>query len=159
MFLFKESGRLGNQLFQYAALKTLSKSDQRLILYGFEDLQSAFDGIDAIFVNSRTTRLKRAIYNRLYLYAEKYLRENIFDRLIESKVEPKGILSPGLTDRLTFVEKSFFQSETFFDQKVIASLRLKPELLDKAQDTLGSVPEGKVPIFVHIRRGDRKSVV
>jgi len=152
--IFKESGRLGNQLFQYAALKTFCKSDQRLILYGFDSLQSAFDGIDAIVVNSNTSRLERSFYKIIYRYADKLSKKGFFHRLKESKVEPKFILGSGLASHLTFVEESYCQSEVFFDKKVITSLKLKPDLLNKAQGTLASLPEGKVPIFVHIRRGD-----
>lgn len=49
----------------------------------------------------------------------------------------------------------YFQGESFFDPKVITSLTLKPELLAYAQKILNDeVPDGKIPIFVHIRRGD-----
>ena len=48
MIISKGSGRLGNQLFQYAALRTLCEQNEKLVLLlGFDDLQKAFDGINA----------------------------------------------------------------------------------------------------------------
>lgn len=55
MIVMVESGRLGNQLFQYLALTSVARADERIVLIGFDQLQATFTGIDAEFkpVNSR----------------------------------------------------------------------------------------------------------
>lgn len=154
MLIFKESGRLGNQLFQYAALKTLRPEENELILLGFEALQSVFDGIDAKVVNSDSSRLERSLYYRLYHYSASLARKGIVSEIRESRDSPKLIESRGLLKNVHFVEESYFQGEAFFDSSSITSLSLKPELLDSAKRIIELTAQGKTPIFIHIRRGD-----
>lgn len=154
VFLFKESGRLGNQLFQYAALKTLCPKDKKLVLLGFESLQSVFDGISATTINSTSPRFERSFYYRLYGYANSWPQKQWFSRLKESKSQPKIINSPGFSSQLSFIEESYFQSESFFTPEAIQSLYLKPKLLSQAQELLKVLVSDKIPIFIHIRRGD-----
>lgn len=154
MLIFKESGRLGNQIFQYAALKTLCKNGETLVILGFEDLQTAFNGIDAKIINSHSPRWERSLYYRLYRIGESLSQKKIVTRIEESKELPQVIYNRGLLKRLVFVAESYFQSEPFFKREVITSLTLKPQLLASAQKLLNRITNGKIPIFVHIRRGD-----
>jgi hypothetical protein len=61
MLIFKESGRLGNQIFQYAALRSLCEEKEKLFLLGFNDLKLTFNGIDAKIININNSRLYREI--------------------------------------------------------------------------------------------------
>lgn len=82
MIIFKELGRLGNQLFQYSALKTLCQHDENLILFGFEELQTAFDGIDATIINLHTPRIQRSLYCRFYKIADNLSKKKLFLQLM-----------------------------------------------------------------------------
>ncbi|MBT4927482.1 hypothetical protein HON17_04635 [bacterium] len=46
MIIFFEKGQLGNQILQYTALKEIYPND-RLVLFGFKDLEKTFKNIDA----------------------------------------------------------------------------------------------------------------
>ncbi|MGG6239027.1 alpha-1,2-fucosyltransferase [Nodosilinea sp. AN01ver1] len=154
MYLFKESGRLGNQLFQYSALKTLCGNSKGLALLGFKELQAMCDGIDAVVVNSNSPKRTKTFYSLLYKYTDTWSQKGIFPRVKESKGFPKVIHTPGLFNQITFVEKSYFQSEAFFNPNVLEPLRLKSKLLDQAKKLLHTCSPERAPIFVHIRRGD-----
>ena len=136
MFLFKESGRLGNQLFQYAALKTLCGNTKRLVLLGFKELQAICDEIDAVVINANTPKITRSFYFRLYKYADEWSQKGVFPRVKESKEFSQTIHAPGIFHQINFVEESYFQSEDFFDPGVLQSLKLKPKLLTQAQELL-----------------------
>ena len=43
MLIFFAAGRLGNQIFQYAFLKTITKKDETLIIYNFDSIIDVFD--------------------------------------------------------------------------------------------------------------------
>lgn len=154
MLIFQQSGRLGNQIFQYAALKTLCQDREKLVLLGFEALQTAFDGVDAKIINAHSPRLERSLYYRLYGIADFLSQKHIITRIKESKKSPEISYNSGLFKQIIFVEESFFQSESFFNLEAVSSLTLKPELLASAQQLLNTLAQEKVPIFVHIRRGD-----
>lgn len=154
MIVFNHSGRLGNQIFQYAGLKTLAQTDEKLLLLGFEDLQSIFEGIDAIIINSNSSKLERAFCFRLYSYAQRLARRNLISSIKESDENPVLISDPGIFRGITFVGKSYFQSESFFAPEAIHSLTLKPELLISTQQLINNVAQDNTPIFIHIRRGD-----
>jgi len=154
VFIFKESGRLGNQLFQYAALRTLCPKEQQLILLGFEALQLVFYGVNAKIINGGSSKLERSLYYRFYQYADTLSQKGIFSRIRESSESPSIHESKGLLKTVKFVEKSYFQSESCFDLNSIESLLLKPELLNSAKKVIEASTKGKTPIFIHVRRGD-----
>jgi Glycosyl transferase family 11 len=157
MLIFKESGRLGNQIFQYAALKSICNEKELLLMLGFEDLQSLFDGIDAKIVNSANSISERAIYSKLYyplidIVSKKGLISRIYeDNLSDSYtlVQKKGVI-----ESIKFVQESFFQNEYSFREEVIKSLVFKNNLVTRAKDLVDTVAASKTCIFVHIRRGD-----
>jgi hypothetical protein len=156
VLVFRESGRLGNQLFQYAALRTLCQQSEKLILLGFYELQSMFDGIDASIINAYSPKIERLFYHRLYRLASSLSQNNIIARISESSesINPKIIYTPGLFNKIAFIETSYFQSETLFDMTSISSMRFKHEILDSTKATLNAIAQKNIPIFVHVRRGD-----
>lgn len=154
MILLKESGRLGNQLFQYAALQTLRHEQEELVLLGFEILQEAFNGIDARIVNTQSSRWERLLYHRIYRIADSLSQRNVLTRIKESKNSPEILLNQGMISKFSFVEESYFQGETYFCPEAISDLSLKPEILTYARNVLNTIVQDKTPVFVHIRRGD-----
>ena len=43
MIIFLADVRLGKQIFQYFFLKTIRKNNEKIIVYGFEDLKEVFE--------------------------------------------------------------------------------------------------------------------
>jgi hypothetical protein len=174
MFIFQNSGRLGNQIFQYVALRTLCDPQEQLVLLGFEDLQSIFEGIDAKVINLSSPKIERAFYRRLYRVADYLSRKNILCQIFEydeggrvAEYNTTGQIyehnkafehlltrTPGLLNSIKFVRKSYFQSESAFQKSVVNSLLFKDSILSLTQSTLSSFPKSCTYIFVHIRRGD-----
>jgi hypothetical protein len=156
MIIFIEYGRLGNQLFQYAALKTIGKEEQ-LYLIGFDSLSSLFDGIETKFPlqnNSFICRSLKKIRPNL-----NHLLENIrlFKYLKEHSSENKRYIEvqSGLIPQIKYCGTLFCQSEDFFDPSVIDNLKIKSHFLQKAKEKLDPIySHNKTPIFVHVRRGD-----
>lgn len=154
MLIFKESGRLGNQLFQYACVRSLSKPNEQIVLLGFKSLKETFDGIEAEVFDSKTKNLQSFFLYKFY-GSINFLSENrFFSRLSELKDAPQVKQTRGLVDSLAVVQESFFQGESFFDFGVIKSLHIKKDLLMQAQQIINDVTKSKIPIFIHIRRGD-----
>jgi len=156
MLIFQESGRLGNQIFQYAALRSLCKENETLLLLGFSELQSVFDGIEAKIINQKTRRIVRGIYYRIYRRGYDLTKLKITSKLYESVSSKHREINYkyGLISNFIIVENSYFQGENFFKSEYIKSLSIKPELVADAQQKIDALTQGKIPIFVHVRRGD-----
>ena len=153
MLFFRENGRLGNQIFQYAALRTLCAEKEKLVLLGFEELQTTFDGIDAQIINSRSSKAERYLHYRLF----SFMSQNVlFTRIQESEDSTRPTIKhhSGLFKKVKIIEEAFFQNETLFRADVINSLVVNSTLLERAKYLLREVVREAVPVFVHIRRGD-----
>ncbi|MEA5452265.1 alpha-1,2-fucosyltransferase [Leptolyngbya sp. CCNP1308] len=154
MIIFNQSGRLGNQLFQYAGLKTLGQTNETLVLLGFEALQSTFNGIEAKIINTRSSKVERYLSYRFYEWANYLSQKNIIQRVKQAKASINLFYNSSLLKTITVVEQNYFQSESFFDPSIVKSLVLKPELLAFAKQSLEQLPLRRIPIYVHVRRGD-----
>lgn len=154
MIIFREDGRLGNQLFQYLALRTICRDREIIILLGFEALQSVFDSIEAKIINQHSPRLERYFFYRLYELTDKLSSIGVFSRIEESKQLQEAVIRLGLTKKIKFSGKTYFQGEKFFDLEIVQSLKIRSVLLNQAKRLIQEVADGRSPIFVHIRRGD-----
>ena len=157
MVVFIESGRLGNQLFQYAALRALALDrGERVVLLGFSELADVFDGVEATIIARPSIAIRGLMRFRGTIDA--LFTRMPFVGLISSvpgepkralKIRAAGIggLSYGLLD--------WFDSGGSFTPESIASLQVKPALLDWAREMLARAENGPRPrVFVHVRRGD-----
>ena len=52
MLIFLGDGRIGNQIFQYAFLKTIQDNKEKIIVSGFEELKEVFEINDFINFNN-----------------------------------------------------------------------------------------------------------
>ncbi len=156
MLIFQESGRLGNQIFQYAALRSLCRDNETLLLLGFNELASVFDKINAKIINAHSPKLERGLYSRIYRCLDYVSYRGIISRVSEKDKLNKYelIQTRGIFDSIKFVEQSFFQTETLPCQNSISSLLFKDSLLDRTKYTLESISPLNAKIFIHIRRGD-----
>ncbi|MEM6338709.1 MAG: alpha-1,2-fucosyltransferase [Pseudomonadota bacterium] len=156
MIIFIEYGRLGNQLFQYAALKSLAK-DEKLYFIGFDDFKSTFDGHEAKFLIQRGTFIYRLLVFFLpqlntFLWKIPIFRV-IKQKLVENEMSVE--VKSGFINSVSYCCTSSFQSEKIFSPNVITHLKIKSDLLNKVKDQIHNLNcANQKLIFVHIRRGD-----
>ena len=165
MIIFLADGRLGNQIFQYAFLKTIQKNNEKIVVSGFEDLKEVFEIDDIVFLNKKNRWIRGFLFRIckpiFHFLADKNIissisvnHEQVLDkyrREATSFTESKGFFS-----FITFVKLGFFQSEKFFDENIVKELKIKNKYLEEADEFLNFIPENSNKIFIHIRRGDYK---
>jgi len=160
MVIFFANGRLGNQLFQYCALRNLPHADP-IIAFGMDSLSQHFDG-HCLMGDSATSRLIRKMFQRLGPQRLGSLARRIRlltlaeERALEGQITFS--ITPGIVKRLAFVPTSYFQAENLVSNRSVGALKLKRNIVDCAAsklDRLGCSREKLV--FIHIRRGDYES--
>jgi hypothetical protein len=158
MIFYISDGRLGNQLFQYAFLKSFANKNENIFVFNMHQFcQSVgFGNINfkvitlgkygLFFLRSLIKPLILKIFVRSKLVG--YVKQD------RSKISalPSYQVSKGLLP-ITLVESDFFQSEIFFKPDSL-DLTIKKEYIIKARDFISSIPEEFIKIFVHVRRGD-----
>lgn len=158
MIIFFENGRVGNQLFQYCALRKLQKNGA-LYLVGMKSLKSMFDSVDS----AGATSLEKIFERLISLMGIKVVGGGLAKRLrligfIKAQSglpEPKIVLKKGLFRNVFFCDTSFFQSEESVGESIAGKLQLKPQLLMQATNVFMTFPKDRTEtFFVHIRRGD-----
>jgi hypothetical protein len=157
MLLFIESGRLGNQLFQYAALRTIRAEGERLVLVGFDALQGVFENLDASFpVSSRSNLLK--VFHRIRPGFERFMGHQTLVGIVGERFSGGRCqleITPGRMARLRYCRIAYFQSDSLFADAVVAGLRMRGELVRQANERLAATQsKGRHKVFVHVRRGD-----
>lgn len=167
MIIFFSEGRLGNQLFQYAFLKTIQKENERIVVFGFDEFLNVFDVFDDTLVNiPKKKYITRAYYKIIRPILYKTADLKIISK-IQVKYEYFGQYRrestefsryKGIFDKILLVKTAFFQSERFFNPKVIHNIRIKHIWEEKAVNFLkenGII--GKYKVFVHLRIRDYKN--
>lgn len=153
MILSVERGRLGNQLFQYSALKSLAREGERLVLVGYRELEGLVELRNVIRLE-----IERDLFSRVCLRSAVGLlsllaRVKIFGS-IENDAEVPGrhsVRRDGLLP--VFVSlRSYFQEPQFVDDQR-DDLCIKESLLRQADAVLANHLDQKV-VLVHVRRGD-----
>jgi hypothetical protein len=153
MHVFLEHGRLGNQLFQYSAVRSMSSADERVVLVGFDALRQAMDGVDATFVAPYSSLLGTMVRRNLKRIDRIVPRiPGVGLRWEESEGmvgQRKGLLP------VSYVRSGFFQSDSYISSDAVASLRPRSDHLARAREFLADrIGPGTDIAFVHIRRGD-----
>lgn len=155
MIAMVESGRLGNQIFQYAALRSVAKRRETLLLLGFDQLRSTFDGVDARFVTISTSPLRHLAtldYGRLGRVAAVLPGVGMIDEdeVAHARRETRAAWA--------VARPSWFQSAGVLQSRALASLSVKRPFVDRARAFLSDV--GMHPsstAFVHVRAGDYRT--
>jgi hypothetical protein len=155
MLIFLESGRLGNQIFQYAALRSIASEKERLILIGFEDFKQTLEGFDAIFICTRKSFLFKFL-TRYRIQIEKVIkRQSLFGLVYENQDKDKlSIVKKRGLININYTLMSFFQSQNSFDPKIIENISINSKLVYRANRIINNFDISKKKVFVHIRRGD-----
>jgi len=149
--VFPASGRLGNQLFQYSALRSFTTAEQRLVLVDFDDLASTFAGIDAELRSTASAR------DRMHL--------RFFHRARHLVASPLGLITqdpathlPRWTVRGSVATvRGYYQRDHEGHAEHVGALRFRPEVAAAADAFLAARLPGRAgaPLaFVHVRRGD-----
>ena len=157
MIIARSAGRLGNQLFVYAALRKLNTRRETLVVVGFDELVQNFpEGLS----DSRHIPLPRKHWWRWDL-GEKILKSLGFLRLASfvalNSAERRLDTSRGILP-LALFNGGWCQDEGLIDPDIIHALiqaDASPALRGRAGEE-GALPmSGDNPVFfIHIRRGD-----
>ena len=155
MIIFLESGRLGNQIFQYAALRSITSEKERLILIGFNDLKQSLEGFDAIFLYNHTSFLFRFM-TRYRVHIEKIIKlQSLFGVIYENYEKNKiSIVKKRGLFNINYCLMSFFQSQNSFNPKILENISINANLIDSTNRTIINFGISKKKVFVHIRRCD-----
>ncbi|WP_175628261.1 alpha-1,2-fucosyltransferase [Thioalkalivibrio denitrificans] len=156
MIILFESGRLGNQLFQYAALRKLYP-DEKLIFLGGEDLGNLLLDCEASFIE-RSRFPKWLPIGFLQRSFSSFAKMRLVNCIQEVRDGSGYSIQQniGLMPRLYFLQTSYFQHRSIIEQ-ITPRLRIRPALLSEARQWLRGQnleDERHKLIFVHIRRGD-----
>jgi len=144
----RASGRLGNQLSQYVALRAAVGPDARLLLMRFSALQEACDGVEASFLPSGPN------VSRAYTVIRAMARRTavpFLSTVTEENAVPK--VPPGT--RLVLTEEIYAQNGRNLESLELGSLRPRQNHDREASAYLTQVlMPGEHPVFVHLRLSD-----
>jgi len=158
MIIFFAGGGLGNQIFQYAFLKTIAKENELIVSTNMKQLVNTFELKNR---NFKQITLNRPLRKLIYSYFKPY----ILDTLVKLKLigyikqdKNKKLFLPNFISKkgffpVTLVETHYFQSEVFFDKNAL-NIKIKERFILQAKSILDSIPITQTKVFVHVRRGD-----
>lgn len=140
-----EYGRLGNQLFQYAALKGIAK--KKGLTPVIPDLTSKVWHGQRCLLNEFDISCEVEVENRSAFSAEVY------------EPFPVGYYHPQVEEQVRdgVSLKGFFQNTMYFsniEDEIKQELLPKQQYLDDAKAYIESIREGREVVSLHLRRGD-----
>ena len=158
MVIFFESGRLGNQLFQYCVLRKIEPG-KPLFLLGLQSLKSMFVGIDCAGETACDRLMERLLCTSMGVRVLDTLsrRLGIIGWIVERRTEAHTNMQmrKGIIPNIYFCAESYWQSEELIENQVAASIQLAPELKGRALQLMKEMfGDGRMSFFVHVRRGD-----
>lgn len=155
MIIIFENGRLGNQLFQYAALKDLFPN-QQLVFFGCEDLRIVLSSFDSKIISCK--KLPSVFILPISYLFGLISSLKIIGRIREVKADSiyKIEKRRGILLNLYLLDSSFFQHQDVI-KKINPDFHLRQELIIEAKKWLDDQDIFPTPcelVFVHIRRCD-----
>jgi len=156
MIVMVESGSLGNQIFQYLALEGIRKTNERMLLFGFDQLKATLNlPSQANFVHIQTNALK-------HLYSLDYNRVGRFQRKLRAfqvvGEDTSGVVNVPKESRLRLVEPSWFQNPAVFQSPISQGIEIKSEILEHSLTAFESIGfDPQETIVLHIRAGDYRT--
>lgn len=155
MIILFENGRLGNQLFQYNALKILFKN-HRLILFGFEDLALLLGKIDALRISKFFfADLIFLIVSKLFYFLARLCIFGLIREIRDGDAYSISVRR-GLLLWVFIVEDCYFQDASIV-KLLKPDINLKEILITQARCWLLGLVDDLTShqlVFVHVRRGD-----
>ncbi len=153
MVIFFEWGRLGNQLFQYCAMRAFDPTGS-ILAFGLDDLKHHFPSValSPLSVSNRIGLFARAAYHFIRLIS--YLRLIGTVDEAHSVEGPRFVATRGLLRRVHYF-RGLYQTPWIATSIAVRELRLSDSLRKFADKTLASLPgDAQDRYFVHVRRGD-----
>jgi hypothetical protein len=153
LVIFFESGRLGNQLLQYAVLRDLF-ADHRLVFFGCDSLRKAVRCERTWFIPA--TRWLRPVTSLLCRLIDRLAAFGVIGEAQEQYDDDTCRLATrkGRLHTVVLVRPSYFQHPAF-EQSLTAKLELDAEVMRAAGDFVSRHASGdRAPVFLHVRRGD-----
>lgn len=155
MIVMIESGRLGNQIFQYLALRGCSRSSERIHLLGFDQLKDVFNGVDASFTSIRRNPL-RHLQSLDASALTRVTRALPSTGLIKEDSHGEVIIES--RKRLMVATPSWFQSANVLNEPALCAMHVREHWLSRAHSAMknhGLTPDSTA--FVHARAGDYRT--
>lgn len=150
-----ESGRLGNQVFQYLALRSVAAGGESIVLLGFDHLRTTFDGVDASFVHIASNPLRHLVSLDL-AKVSRGAGMLPFIGSVREDGSARPHRDPG--SRLALTEPAWFQRGGVLDSPPLQAMRVKPVWTHAARAFLdGHGLHAESTIVVHVRAGDYRS--
>jgi len=145
-----EQGRLGNQIFQYLALRDAARPGESIRLLGFDQLRETFDGIDARFTSidgSALRHLRSIDYARV-----RGIGTHVPGFALIEETDDGRAVAPAARMRVSV--PAWFQSPRALSSPALPSMRVKPRLVQRAVAAMGGHTDAA---FVHVRAGDYRT--
>jgi hypothetical protein len=150
MIIAKSDGRFGNQLFQYCGVLAVAQSHERIVLFGFEDLQ-AFLG------SNRAPRVTFAP-KRVHLFFKEQLASLAAFRILGRIIQPPRPEHELVRERGLF-NIAIFQGGYCQNERFVTGVQARAGFPSPADTFGGRAPgsEARPTCFVHVRQGDYNS--
>ncbi len=148
-----EAGRLGNQIFQYQAIRSLFPR-ARIQVVGFNELIECFDVADI----EKAKGLTRFIWRKLQKY--EWLSVFLNLGLVSSAKESQDSLTYNLHFHQghfapwLIVHNCYFQNYEFVNLEICNSLIIRQQYWDRAMTCLARLDRTRPLFFLHVRQGD-----
>lgn len=157
MIIFFESGRLGNQLFQYCAIRKFNNTEP-VVAIGMQELKSLFTGVEFVGSSVFGRFLEKIIKKIGKEYFVRITQEKGWITLVEEVRSLSGAsfkVTPGWIKKIVYFNEGYYQSENIVESKITNRLVLKDDIVSSARKILEQIPcQPEDRFFVHIRRGD-----
>lgn len=154
MMFFIGEGGLGNQLFQYAFIRTIQKNHEMVVTYGFDAINTYFSTKKMLTISSKHRLLRvlvRYVLHPILKLASKY---RVITTITQMSDRAGYERTGGLFRNIRYIQPGFFQSQHFFSPGKIRHLHLK-NVYDSAADTyVRALPSQKNLVYIHFRFGD-----
>lgn len=163
MIILFSTGRLGNQMFQYAFAKTIQNKNEKLVLLGFDELDKVFDLEEFSskpILRGRVVALIRYLVGHAlakladagFISSIEVLRERLLSSHSREITDWKA--KEGTFASIRLIRSGYFQSASFFNPEAVQRIKVREGPKQLAQDFLSEKAAGMMKIFVHFRRGD-----
>ena len=152
--LFSAGGRTGNQLFQIAYAVSNRRGSEWIVTFGF---------------GKTRLMLAEAPWKRRWVNIESrvlgpFLEAILYPAIYHSLVKT-GLVTLHADRRsvpvvrrgkipFLIIMKGYFESPQLHARNLAEFFRLDETILAKVRPVLAALPQGSVPVFVHVRRGD-----
>jgi hypothetical protein len=163
MIIFFQSGQLGNQIFQYLAMKKFDDKE-KIIFVGADALANIFS---TDITNISSPKIQDSyLYKFLFRLMVRFLPSILLFlsdslHLITSVEELRGengskfITKYGLIKKIVFFKKSYYQCEDISHINAAQNLRIHSYLIKEAKNKILQIDTDHNKLyFIHIRRGD-----